>query len=47
MTSQEIADHLFLSFHTVEKHRKNIIAKLQAKNTAGLVKYAMRNGLAD
>lgn len=47
MTSHEIAEMLFLSFHTVEKHRKNIIAKLQVKNTAGLVKYAMRHGLAD
>jgi len=47
MTSHEIADRLFLSFHTVEKHRKNIIAKLQVKNTAGLVRYAMRHGLAD
>lgn len=47
LTSHEIAAKLFLSFHTVEKHRKNIMAKLQVKNTAGLVKYALRNGLAD
>ncbi|MCC6725467.1 MAG: response regulator transcription factor [Saprospiraceae bacterium] len=47
MTSQEIADQLYLSFHTVEKHRKNIIAKLQVKNTAGLVRYAFRNKLVE
>ena len=46
-TSREIAGQLFISFHTVEKHRKNIIAKLGVKNVAGLVKYALKNGLAD
>lgn len=46
-TSREIAEKLFLSYHTVERHRKNIIAKLGIKNVAGLVKYALKNGLAD
>ena len=46
-TSREIGEKLFISFHTVERHRKNIIAKLGVKNVAGLVKYAIRNGLAD
>ncbi|MBR9919783.1 MAG: response regulator transcription factor [Bacteroidetes bacterium] len=44
-TTREIAEKLFLSFHTVEKHRKNIIAKLDVRNTAGLVKWAIRNGI--
>jgi len=46
LTSHEIADKLFISFHTVETHRKNLISKLQVKNIAGLVKYAVQNGLA-
>ncbi len=46
-TSREIADKLHLSYHTIERHRKNILAKLQLKNVAGLVRYAIKNGLAD
>jgi DNA-binding NarL/FixJ family response regulator len=45
LTSNEIANKLFISFHTVETHRKNLISKLQVKNIAGLVKYAVINGL--
>jgi DNA-binding NarL/FixJ family response regulator len=45
-TTQEIADKHFISFHTVETHRKNLISKLNVKNIAGLVKYAMQRGLA-
>ncbi len=40
LTNQEIAAKLFLSTVTVETHRKNMLAKLQLKNTASLVKYA-------
>jgi two-component system nitrate/nitrite response regulator NarL len=47
LTSHEIADQLCISFHTVETHRKNLISKLQVKNIAGLVKYALQHGLAD
>ena len=43
-TSQEIADHLFLSPATVETHRRNILHKLDCRNIAGLVKYAMERG---
>ena len=46
-TSNEIADKLCISYHTVETHRKNLISKLQVKNIAGLVKYALQHGLAD
>ena len=43
-TTQEIADQLFLSAQTVETHRRNIMHKLDVRNTAGLVKYAMERG---
>lgn len=43
MTNAEIADKLFLSFRTVETHRKNILAKLHLKNTASLVRYLIDN----
>lgn len=44
-TTKEIAQKLFISQHTVESHRKNIISKLNVKNVAGLVKYAIENNL--
>ncbi len=44
MTTQEIARKLFLSPATVETHRRNILDKLQVRNTAGLVKYAVERG---
>lgn len=44
-TTQEIADKLFISQNTVNTHRKNLLSKLNAKNTAGLVKYAIQQGL--
>lgn len=40
LTNNEIAAKLFLSSTTVDTHRKNILAKLSAKNTAELVKLA-------
>lgn len=43
-TTQEIADSLFLSVATVESHRRNIFHKLDCRNIAGLVKYAMERG---
>jgi len=47
LTSQEIADKLFLSHFTVDTHRRNIINKLGVKNTAGLIRYAYENGYFD
>jgi DNA-binding NarL/FixJ family response regulator len=38
LTNQEIAEKLFISFATVDSHRKSLIAKLGAKNTPGLIK---------
>lgn len=46
-TSQEIADQLFISLHTVETHRKNLMSKLDVKNTVGLARYAIQHGLVE
>ncbi|WP_394975829.1 response regulator [uncultured Croceitalea sp.] len=46
-TTQEIADKLFLSKHTIESYRKNLISKLEVRNLAGLTKYAIKLGLVD
>jgi DNA-binding NarL/FixJ family response regulator len=43
-TTQEISEALFLSPDTVETHRRNIMHKLDVRNIAGLVKYAMERG---
>ncbi len=42
--SKEIADLLFISVRTVERHRANMMDKLNLKNTAELVKYAIQKG---
>lgn len=44
-SGKEISEELFISTHTVESHRKNLIKKLHVKNTIGLVKYAILNNL--
>ncbi len=46
MTSQDIADKLFISLRTVETHRSNIMQKLGIKNSAGLVRFAIENGIS-
>jgi DNA-binding NarL/FixJ family response regulator len=43
--SQEIADNLFLSFLTVQTHRRNILSKLEVKNVAELLAFAQKNRL--
>ena len=45
-TTQEIAKILKLSPYTIETHRKNLLSKLDVRNTTGLVKYALNVGLA-
>lgn len=40
-TSAEIAEILFISTRTVETHRSNLMSKLELKNTAALVRYAI------
>ncbi|MBC7863788.1 MAG: response regulator transcription factor [Bacteroidia bacterium] len=44
-SSREIGEKLFISPRTADKHRTNLIEKLQVKNIADLVYYAMKNGL--
>ncbi|MAZ73886.1 MAG: DNA-binding response regulator [Flavobacteriaceae bacterium] len=44
-TTQEIADKLFISFGTVETHRRNMLIKTGARNTAGLVRTAIEYNL--
>lgn len=44
LTNQEIADKLYLSRRTVESQREALINKTGTKNSASLVRFAMRNG---
>ncbi len=47
LSNQEIADELFISKRTVDKHRANILEKTGCKNTASLVVYALRHELVN
>ena len=47
MTTKEIAEKRFSSFHTVNTHRKNIFRKLGVNNVHEATKYALRAGLID
>jgi DNA-binding NarL/FixJ family response regulator len=47
LSNQEIADALFISKRTVEKHRASLLSKTNTKNTAHLVMYAIENKLVD
>ncbi len=44
-TNQAIADQLYISPRTVETHRANLMQKLQVKNTAALVRKALRENM--
>ncbi len=46
LTNAEIAKELFLSVHTIENYRDNILLKMEVKNTAALVKKALTLGWA-
>ena len=43
-TTEEMAENLFLSSSTVESHRRNLIKKMNARNSVGLVITAIRKG---
>jgi two-component system response regulator NreC len=47
MTSREIAQRLVISPKTVDRHRENIMAKLNLHSRAELVRYAIERGLID
>lgn len=46
-TTSEIAERLFVSVRTVETHRKHLMEKLGAKNTAGIIYRAVKEGLVE
>jgi DNA-binding NarL/FixJ family response regulator len=47
MSNHQIASELFISIRTVEKHRVNVLRKMQALNTADLVRKAIEKGLIE
>lgn len=47
LSNQEIGDELCISKRTVDKHRGNLLAKTQSKNTASLVMFAIKNKLIE
>ena len=46
-TTKEIAKQLFVSTHTIESHKKNMIHKLDSRNTIDLVVKAIRLNIID
>lgn len=47
LTNQQMSDKLFLSKRTIEGHRQSLIDKTGVPNTAGLIRFAMRNDLIE
>jgi DNA-binding NarL/FixJ family response regulator len=47
LSNQEIAEALFISKRTVDKHRANLLGKTNSKNTASLILFAIRNKLIE
>jgi DNA-binding NarL/FixJ family response regulator len=47
LSNQEIADELYISKRTVDKHRANLLSKTGSKNTASLILYAIKNKLIE
>ena len=45
LSTNEIAERLFISSHTVETHRRSLLSKTGCKNSIGLLKFAMENDL--
>jgi DNA-binding NarL/FixJ family response regulator len=45
LTNVQIAEKLFISIDTVDSHRKNLYTKLNVKNTAMLIRFALENNL--
>jgi len=47
LTTNEIAERLFISLNTVETHRRNLISKFNVRNSVGLIRTAMERGLLE
>ena len=47
LSNQEIANKLFISKRTVDKHRANILEKTNSKNTANLIMYSIKNNIVE
>lgn len=47
LSNHEIAESLFISKRTVDKHRANLLGKTNSKNTASLILFAIRNKLIE
>ncbi|MCX6262471.1 MAG: response regulator transcription factor [Bacteroidia bacterium] len=47
LSNQEIAETLFISKRTVDKHRANLLGKTNSKNTASLILFAIKNKLIE
>lgn len=45
LTNPQIASRLYISLSTVDSHRKNLLAKMNTKNTASLIRFAIENKL--
>ncbi len=45
LSNKEIGDKIFISHRTVDTHRTNLMKKLDVHNVAGLIRFAIRNGL--
>jgi len=45
LSNIEISEKLFISPRTVETHKRNMISKLNVKNSIGLVRYALKHGI--
>ena len=45
LSTSEIGDKLFLSPHTINTHRKNILSKLNVKNSAGVIRFGIQTGI--
>ena len=46
-SNKEIGEKLFISHRTVDTHRTNLMKKLDAHNIAGLIKFAIKNGMVN
>lgn len=46
-TNAEISEQLYVSQRTVDSHRRNLLEKIGARNTAGLVRFALQNDIVE